>query len=117
MKTPRTNAIRIRITPEERAAIEAAGDRVGLGVSSFARMVVVQAVGLKPAEPPRRRPDVHAQALARWIAELGRIGNNLNQCARVLNMGNMVEAAELADIRVELRNLRDLVLSFDPGGE
>ena len=108
----RTAALQIRLTPEERAAITAAGEAIGLGLSSFARMTVVKAAKLKPAPPPRRRPDNHARALAGWTGELGRIGSNLNQLARDHNSGLRVDPGRLDLLRGELRDLREAVLRF-----
>jgi hypothetical protein len=114
---PRTSILKFRLAEEERSAVIAAGVDLGLGPSSFARMATLKAAGRKPAAPPRRKPTVHAQALAQWTAALGRIGNNLNQCARILNSGGSVEPAALAGIRAELQQLREIVLAFDPGAE
>ncbi|MEH2509483.1 hypothetical protein V1291_000837 [Nitrobacteraceae bacterium AZCC 1564] len=113
----RTSVIRIRVTPEEHAAIISAAETIGLGPCSFARMSAVKAAGRKPAKPPRRRPDAYAQALAGWTAQLGWLGNNLNQCARVLNSGGSVERAMLAGIRAELAQLREVVVAFDREAE
>jgi hypothetical protein len=37
--------------------------------------------------PPRRRPSVDTQLLAKVLAELGKIGSNINQIAYHLNAG------------------------------
>ena len=113
----RTSVVRIRVTDEERAAIDVAAKSIGLGPCSFARMTVVKAAGLKAAKPPRRKADAYAQALAGWTAQLGWIGNNLNQCARALNSGGNIESSELASILSELQQLRETVLSFDPAAD
>jgi Bacterial mobilisation protein (MobC) len=76
-------------------------------------MAAVKAVGLKPAQPPRRKPNVYEQALAAWTDQLGRIGNNTNQIARVLNSGGSVASSELSGIETELRMLREAILAFD----
>ena len=105
------------MTADERAAIAAAAQAIGLGPCSFARMSAVKAAGRKPAKPPRRKPDAYVQALAAWTAQLGWLGNNLNQCARILNSGGSVEPAALAGIRAELQQLRAIILAFDPVAE
>ncbi len=111
-KKPRTSALRIRVSTDERQAIERAADAVGLGPCTFSRMVVVRAVGLKPAPSPRRRPDAHATALARWTAQLNAIGVNLNQLARQHNSGLRVDPTLLGGLLAELRELRGVVLKF-----
>jgi hypothetical protein len=113
----RTSVIRIRVTADEHAAIIAAAQAIGLGPCSFARMTTVKAAGRKPAKPPRRKSDAYAQALAGWTAQLGWLGNNLNQCARILNGGGSVEPAALAGIRTELQQLREVILAFDRAAE
>lgn len=118
-KKPRTKVLRIRVSADERLAIERAGDAVGLGPSTFSRMAAIRAAGLKPAPPPRRRPDEHAVALARWTGELNRIGVNMNQVARDHNSGVGVDPALVEDLRSELRQLRETILTFhaSPPGE
>jgi hypothetical protein len=113
----RTSVIRIRVTDDERAAIVAVAQAIGLGPCSFARMTTVKAAGRKPAKPPRRKPDAYAHALAGWTAQLGWLGNNLNQCARILNNGGSVEPATFDSIRAELAQLREIILAFDPAAE
>jgi hypothetical protein len=113
----RTDAVRIRLTPEERVAISAAGEAVGLGLCSFARMAAVKAAGRKPAKPPRKKPDHHQRTLAQWTEQLGRIGNNLHQCARVLNGGGSCEPSVLTEIRTELQALREAVLAYNSAAE
>lgn len=112
-KLRRTAALRIRMTPDERRAITDAGAAVGLGPCTYTRMVVVKAVGRKPAPPGRRRADNYAVALARWTGALGQIGNLVNQCARVHNSGGAVSAVDLTEIVAELRKLRETVLAYD----
>lgn len=82
-KRQRTAAILVRLTPEERAAAEEAASRAGLSLASFARG---QMLG---GRPPRaaRRPPVEKAQLALILAQLGKIGSNLNQIARASNMG------------------------------
>jgi len=73
----------VRLTLEERAAAEEAARRAGVSVASFARG---QMLG---GPPPRaaRRPPVEKEKLALVLAQLGKIGSNLNQIARASNMG------------------------------
>lgn len=112
MKKLRTKALRIRLTPEEHDAIAAAGEMLGLGICTFARMAAIRAAGRKPAPPPRRHPEDHAVALARWTGQLAVIGNNLNQLAKAHNSGCTVDPGDLAGVRDELHQLRDAVLTF-----
>ena len=108
----RTSVLRIRLTGDEHRAISAVAARSGLGICSFARMVSVRAAGLKPSEPPRRKPDEHAKVLAQFLGELGRIASNINQLARDHNQGFDVDPAILREVRDELKNLREALLTF-----
>jgi hypothetical protein len=112
-KIRRTSVLKIRLTPAERAGLGAAAQVCGLGPSSFARMSVVKAACLKPAPPPRRIPDAHAVALAKWTGQLGRVGALLNQLARSHNAGFEVSGIEIAEVRQELIKLREAVLAYN----
>jgi hypothetical protein len=113
----RTSVVRIRVTAEERDAIIDAAEAIGLGLCSFARMATVKAAGRKPTKPPRRKPNIYVRALAGWTAQLGWLGNNLNQCTRVLNGGGSVDPDVLAGIRAELAQLREVIVAFDREAE
>jgi hypothetical protein len=109
-KLLRTSALRVKLTPDEHAAVTAAGLKRGLGICSFARMTVVAAAGLQPSPAPRRKATADEKALARWTAELGVIGNLLNQLARTRNSGFDVDPVDVAEVRLELTKLREAVL-------
>lgn len=84
----------LRVTPSERASVEAAAAQAGLPMSEFCRRAIL---GAKIAPPS------HGTAIPPLlIAELGRIGNNLNQIAHAAHLGrelrHMADAA-LADVR------------------
>lgn len=88
------DALRIRMTAAERASVEARAAQAGMSPSEFARRAIA---GAKIAPPS------HGTAIPPLlIAELGRIGNNLNQIAHAAHLGrelrHMAEAA-LADVR------------------
>ena len=113
----RTSKLKICLTDEEHLALVDASARLSVGPSTFARMAAVKAAGRKPAPPPRRKPNGYEQALAAWTAQLGRIGNNVNQCARCLNSGGSIDRSELSGIEAELRGLREAILAFDRAKE
>jgi hypothetical protein len=77
-KRARTEHLTIRLTPEERAAIDQAADRSGLTPGSYTRQVMLGA----PVPRQVRRPPVERRELARLLGELGHVGSNLNQIAR-----------------------------------
>ncbi len=103
----RTAHITIRLSPGERAALEAAADRAGLTPGSYARQIIMGA----PVPRQVRRPPVERKELARLLGSLGHIGSNVNQIARVLNSGGEVDDPMLADTLRDLMTMRDAVLS------
>ncbi|MBR0832021.1 MobC family plasmid mobilization relaxosome protein [Bradyrhizobium manausense] len=117
-KRRRTEALRIRLSAEERDAVDAAAEAAGVGVCTFARVLVVNAVGKTPtpAPRPRRTPSEPARNLAKVIGEIARIGNNLNQLARAANTGFDLDPAIVTEATAELRRLREtIVASHDEG--
>lgn len=85
---------RPRVTVSELAAVEAAAALVGLDVSEFIRR---RALGAKI-------PPAKAAADAQMLADLNRIGVNLNQIAKAANIGKTLEG-QLAAALVELQAL------------
>lgn len=79
----RSVALAVRFSAEERAEVEAAADSAGLALGSYIRH---QSLGGKR---PRavQRPTAQKAQLALILAQLGKIGSNLNQIARASNMG------------------------------
>jgi hypothetical protein len=108
----RTSALRVRLTGDEHRVISAVAAGAGLGICSYARMVVVRAAGLKASKPPRRKPGEDAKVLARFLGELGKIGSNINQLAHDHNQGFDVDPAILGQVRDELKNLREALLAY-----
>jgi hypothetical protein len=112
-KKRRTEALRIRVSRTERVAIDAAAEATGVGPCTWARVVVVAAVGQTPTPAPRRRrkPSQGARDLAKAIAEIARIGNNLNQVARCANSGFDVDPVLIEEATAELRQLREAIIA------
>jgi hypothetical protein len=106
-KLRRTGHITIRLSPEEREALDAASERAGLMNGSYVRQV------LFGAAMPRqvRRPPIEKKELGRLLGELGRVGNNLNQIAHATNAGLPVIRADLAKALEGLATVRDAILS------
>lgn len=105
-KRARTAHLTIRLTLEERAAIDQAADRAGLTPGSHARQVLLGA----PAPRQVRRPPVEKRELARLLGLFGNIGSNLNQIARAGNSGDGIDAVDLAKELAYLHDARDAIL-------
>jgi hypothetical protein len=77
----RTAALRLQLTPSERAELESGAAAAGTHLSQYVRELCLRRSGADPiVARTKRNPD--ARALAH---ELTAIGNNLNQLARVAN--------------------------------
>lgn len=98
-KRQRNKVLQVRCTDAEFAQIEAMADRVELTPASYARSFLLDA----PAPRAVRRPAVDTAQVAKLLADLGKVGSNLNQIAYHLNSGTSsvspqaVESA-LADV-------------------
>ena len=102
----RQRDVRIRLTDAEHAALVALAERAGLSLGGFARRVLLD------APPPRqsRRPPVERAELARLLAQIGRVGGNVNQIARALNAGGVVETGEIDQAARAVVEIRDAVM-------
>ena len=102
----------IRFTEQELSALAAKARHTGFALSSYARFVLV---GTKPLRTARR-PTVEKELLARTLGQLGKIGSNINQIARVLNRSPETASAltsmatELTAVLDDLRALRAAVM-------
>jgi len=110
----KTATTTIRLTSDERCGLIVAASRVGLGPSSFARNATLRAIGISPRN--QRRRDALATDLAPVLVALSRIGNNLNQIARVANATRNVPALTgMASIQAGIERLTIAVLALrDP---
>jgi uncharacterized protein (DUF1778 family) len=83
--------VNFRATAEEYAVVEEAAQKAGLTIGSYIRQTVLTAPRTRSRRVPR--PDV--AALAKLIAELNRIGGNINRIARAANGGEQPESTWL----------------------
>lgn len=111
----KTTTTTIRLTPDERAAVASAAADQGLGPSTFTRVAAVLAAGRTPP-PIQKRYDVVAGVIGPILGELGRIGNNVNQIAKVANStGNASAIAAARCLRADLERLTIAVMSLREG--
>jgi Bacterial mobilisation protein (MobC) len=75
----RTKRVEIRLTEAEEKTLSGLAESVGLTVSDHVRKL---ALGCKPT---RQMATPERQALIKGLAELGKIGSNVNQIAKALN--------------------------------
>lgn len=79
--------LRIRLNPEEKQQMEERAKEAGLSISDLIR---ARAIGAPP-NAPKVTPE--RGAFIRGLAELGKVGSNVNQIARALN-----RRAELGEV-------------------
>ncbi|TXI24140.1 MAG: plasmid mobilization relaxosome protein MobC [Nitrosomonas sp.] len=100
----KTLMVGLRATPAEYAELKQLAEREGLSVASYIRSRALAA----PTTRARRRPPIEAQLLGNLLAQLGKIGSNLNQIARGINQGELVTQG---DIQAALGEHRQILAS------
>jgi hypothetical protein len=85
--------VNFRATAEEYATVERAAQNAGLTLGSYIRETMLTA----PETQRRRSARADVAMLAKLIAELNRIGGNINQIARAVNKGEQPERTWLGD--------------------
>ena len=81
-KRKRSYVLTVRLDDGERANLEARAGDSGLSVGAYVRAAAFGDAGPRS----RRRVPVERELLARANADLNRVGNNLNQISRALNL-------------------------------
>ena len=100
----------IRLSPTERQAIENLADTAGMKLGEYIRATALN------QKIPRSVPKINREI----YIELGRIGNNINQIARVANVGIKrgdrlnVEMNQLSELSEYLDRLKLEVLAISP---
>ena len=77
----RQQVLRFRVTEEEKTQIEQDAARAGVPTGYYARYVLLDA----PIPRQAKRPPVETELLKKTLAELNKIGSNINQLARSHN--------------------------------
>lgn len=97
----RTKKINVRLTPEEYEQLSEYKNQSGLSLSDIVRQTAAR------IEIVARQSTLTAEALA----ELSRIGNNVNQLAHVANKTGSIHIPSLNQIASDLRNIAEGVRS------
>ena len=80
----RTKIYSVRLDPAEQERAAAIRERTGLSLSALIRRALFDS----PLPRAARRPTVNHKAAAQVLAELGKIGSNLNQAQKHINAGH-----------------------------
>lgn len=97
----------VRFTPAEREELEALADRDGLTLGSYVRSRSLE----QPTTRAVRRPTVAVQVLGGLLAQIGKIGSNLNQIARQLNQGATLPLSEIETALGEHRQILAAIIT------
>ena len=90
--------ITFRLTADELDTLEKAAGAAQVTLGSYIRETMLTT----PQTRSRRRPSADVAMLAKLIAELNRVGGNINQIARAANFGEQPESAWLRDVLATL---------------
>ena len=90
--------ITFRLTADELGTLEKAAGAAHVTLGSYIRETVLTT----PQTRSRRRAPADVALLAKLIAELNRVGGNINQIARAANYGEQPESALLRDVLATL---------------
>lgn len=96
----RSEAFRVRLTIEERAAIDGKAAKVGLTTSDYVRRCALS----RTLPAPSRATDFETRQ------ELRRIGVNLNQIAKAMNAQRQVAPSDLAVTLARLNTMLDAMM-------
>jgi hypothetical protein len=98
--------ITIRLRPQELARLKRDADTAAVDVTTIARSQLLNA----PIPKRKYRRSVDHEKLADVLLELGRLGNNLNQIAKVANTnGDLLHFRDAKLLKNLLEEIRDQV--------
>lgn len=100
----RSRSVRVfvRLHPDEKKEFEARCKSCGLTQADYFRKKCLEEKALRK----RKAPTVETEVLLKTLAQIGKVGGNLNQIARELNMGYLPINGELETTLKEVRELR-----------
>lgn len=102
----KTAIIGFRVAEDERAEIEAAAEAGEVTLGTFCRDAILKKSKMKRT----RKPSLDRVLLAQLLAQLGKVGGNLNQMAKRLNEGKGTGADRIFTALDELRILKESIL-------
>jgi hypothetical protein len=102
-KVPRDLRLSVRLRPEDHVLLRERAAARGIPPATYVSMVL--RAHLRALTP---LPDRELSALKRTVGELGMVGRNLNQLARVANQTGTLNGPTSSDLRAVLRALQGL---------
>jgi hypothetical protein len=98
VRVPRAERLMIRLRPDDRVLLQARAESRGLASATYASLLL--RAHLRALAPI---PTQELAALKRAIAEVGAIGRNLNQIARIANQSGRVTGPSQQELLAILR--------------
>ena len=95
-----------RVAQEEKTEIETAAEEAGLTVGSYVREKIL----LNCKTRKNHRPTIDMVLLSKTLAQLGRVGSNLNQAVKLGHEGNIRGIERVVSFIEELRALKESIL-------
>lgn len=105
-KRHRQKRLTIRFDDNEWEAIQTRATDAGVSVAGYSRAVILNTKPLRAS----RKPSVDTVHLAQTLAQLGKIGSNVNQLAKLAHLGGWPDHDDLATASAAVRNACDSVL-------
>ncbi|MGO9545738.1 MAG: MobC family plasmid mobilization relaxosome protein [Rhodomicrobium sp.] len=96
-----SKSVHVRYPLDEYAALDKQAAQLGLTVSAFVRL---KTNAIAPEGRKARRTSPERRVAAQYLAQLGKIGSNINQFARAANM----QQAGLREVDLMLEEMRGL---------
>lgn len=96
----------IRLSDTERLDIESRAQRTGLSMGGYCKFVIFN------TDPPRRSSRVVPEKaeLSRLIGQVSRVGANINQIAKQLNMYSAIDVVEVSNAMADVAELRASIM-------
>lgn len=98
----RTVRVFIRLLPEEKSRFEDMCQSAGVTQADYFRRKILNTTMLRK----RQQPSFDTKALCQILGHLGRIGNNLNQLARMSNSGFAPANENLEHVQSDINIMR-----------
>lgn len=98
--------IGFRVSQEEKTEIELAAERAGLTVGSYIREKIL----LNCKTRKSHRPTIDRVLLSKTLAQLGKVGANLNQAVKLGHEGNIKSIVRVVSFVEELKLLKESIL-------
>lgn len=95
-----------RVAQEEKTEIETAAEEAGLTVGSFVREKMLLTCKTRKCQ----RPTIDRVLLSKTLAQLGKVGANLNQAVKLGHEGNVRGIEKVVSFLEELRLLKESIL-------